>query len=194
LEKIFLAIILLNIVASIFASRRKKKKAQEAARRQGQPVAKPAPAQKRQKEPIRTLPQTKAEKPKKKDPPVRQKALNSGKSVLDQLARELGLGFQTDKGPPSPPPEYPYQEMIDGQIFPDSLQEPEFEEEALFETDKRQKQPDTQKPYVQPGKQPVKSQKKPLIFERLKNIDSLREAIILKTILDPPLAVAKRRK
>jgi hypothetical protein len=189
IEKIFLAIILINIIVSIIASRRKKKKLRETAERQELSRARAAKPATQIKKRTFEPPERKMERPRKEPMPVVQKSLDTGKSILDEVAKELGLGFELNQ-PTSPTPQSYFEDITSEPVLPESFKKPaEDAEEKPTTTPIRKPRleiTELEKPKV-PGYVHTS-----FILKKLRNRQSFREAFVLKTVLDKPLALQKR--
>ncbi|MFC1584167.1 hypothetical protein ACFL5V_01325 [Fibrobacterota bacterium] len=124
--------------------------------------------------------------------------MRAGKNFLDEMARELGLNLQINEKAPEPRPEpgiqYNPEEEIPVSISqkPDeTVRSPRFqtENEPLSYLKDR-------KPLVDafPAEKGLKIRKKSELLRKLALSDSVREALILKTILDKPLALRGRQR
>jgi hypothetical protein len=189
MEKIILAIIALNIIISLIARNRKKKRLQQAAEAQSRNKEEKRDVIKKKMGYKEELAQLKPEKPKLPASPVVNKSLNTGKNILDQVARELGLEFPEERE--APEQEYVIETVVP-EFAPPPPVRPEKSESRKWDqfSSHRERTMPAKPVFPETDSQPVK---KSLILDYLKERESFKRAFILKTILDPPLALRGRR-
>ncbi|MBF0432664.1 MAG: hypothetical protein HQK83_15370 [Fibrobacteria bacterium] len=195
MEKIVIAIIVLNIIASIIAKSKKKKALESAtAKKDKAPPSKPD----RTKSPEKFF-SSDTKSSKKPASKTLSKSLSTGKSILQEVAKEFGLDLEENstfnQAPPVPVTREIHQES--GQSFDDYGFQSDI---PRHHTQKKQpslvhssskKSPVTSTPKI-PKSTNTTSVSPHSIQNYLKNKKTVRDAIIFKTILDRPVAMQKR--
>jgi len=199
MEKLILAIIILNVLASIIVKNRKKKQAQKAAQLQSRSEAKPPADKKKQEVYSRGPASGQPQKLKIEPSPAVKKSVTAGRNILDEVAKELGLNLKIQEEPPPPEPEPEFQEqlIIDETVVP--YTPPRKPKKPGKAPKRHMKKEDSSPAWISYGEREAPLTKKPKsrmerqILEPLTKSESVRQAFILKTILDQPLAMRGRR-
>jgi hypothetical protein len=209
--KVVLAIIAFNVVMSLWAKRKQKQAAAEAKDPAGAAALKEEARRRMENARARSQAERQSKEARNDDAAdsaraKREKALEVGKDILGQLAKELGLELPQNKpaprpqparaAAPKPAPAAARKPARGGEVRsegerPASLKDLLAAQKAA--ASKEGEGAPRRAPYNEPIPAPLR-QAAPLIRpEDLRDPEALRRAFVLKTILDKPLSLQGRR-
>jgi hypothetical protein len=186
LEKLILAIILLNVIVSLIA---KKRKQQAKARLKPSPKPEPGPQS--------------PEDPEKPPQPANtgDGSVATGKNILHNVAKELGLDLETAQEPPLADDEEELQPEFTGEeeAPPETVTQEDSSKPEEFPTENWEtewSEPDKKIPgqpiWQQQAKAAMEKGRVLNLRRHLRGARSLKEAIVMKTLLDRPVSLRRR--